>query len=76
MNSFCTSKVVTVHMMEAYGGVEVLHHPFPALTVGGGEWSATHSGHYTSGERAQSWVGPRVCVCFGDEKNLLVPARN
>jgi hypothetical protein len=49
--------------MKTYGGVDVQTHVFFTSTLVGGEWSASHPGRFTPGERAPSthliggWVG-------------------
>jgi hypothetical protein len=50
------------YVMNAYGGVDVLIHVFLTSTLVGGEWSASHSGRFTPGERARGshWVGDWV----------------
>jgi len=46
--------------------MDVKLHAFLATLLGEGEWSASHSGHFTPGEGALStprmggWVGPRA----------------
>jgi hypothetical protein len=52
------------HTMKTYRGVEVQIHIFLTLALDGGEWSASHFGHFILGERApgihwiRGWVGP------------------
>jgi hypothetical protein len=48
--------------MKAYGGVDVQHHIFLTSALAGGEWSASHPGCFTPGERAPSthWIGGRM----------------
>jgi hypothetical protein len=52
--------------MKAYWGVDVYFRLFLASALDGGEWSASHSGHFTSRERVPGthrigvWVSPRV----------------
>jgi hypothetical protein len=54
------------YAMKAYGGVDVEIHIFLTSALVGGEWSASRTGRFTSGERAPSirwiggWVDPRV----------------
>jgi hypothetical protein len=46
--------------MKAYGGVNIRIDPhFFTSAVAGGEWSASHSGRFTPGERAPGidWIG-------------------
>jgi hypothetical protein len=45
--------------MKAYGGVNVAIHIFLTSAVVGGEWSASHPGRFTPGERAYGthWIG-------------------
>jgi hypothetical protein len=51
--------------MKAYVGVDVQTHFFLTSALVGGEWSASRTGHLTTGERTPgthylgSWVGPR-----------------
>jgi len=48
------------------GGVELQHHAFLTSALDGGEWLASRSGRFTSGERTfgthwvGGWVGPRA----------------
>jgi hypothetical protein len=52
--------------MKAYEEVDVYIHIFLTSALVGGEWSASHPGHFTPGERAPvtlcigGWVGPRA----------------
>jgi hypothetical protein len=52
--------------MKAYRGVDVQIHIFLTSALVGGEWSASGTGHFTSGERIPythwigDWVGPRT----------------
>jgi hypothetical protein len=51
--------------MKTYVGVDVYIHIFLASAVAGGEWSASISGSFTTGDRAPGihwiggWVDPR-----------------
>ena len=40
------SKIAPVHASKAYMGVEVYLHPFIALALDGGQWSASYCGHF------------------------------
>jgi hypothetical protein len=45
--------------MKAYGGVDIYIHLFLTSSLAGGEWSASHPGSFTPGERAPGthWTG-------------------
>jgi hypothetical protein len=45
--------------MNAYGGVDVKYPDFLTLALVGSEWSASHSCHFTPGERVPGthWIG-------------------
>jgi hypothetical protein len=47
------------HAMKTYWGVEVYLHVFSTSALDGGEWSASHPGHFTPRERAPGthWIG-------------------
>jgi hypothetical protein len=54
--------------------------PFLTLALDGGEWSASHPGHYNPGQRTldthwiEGWVGPRVGQdTIGKRKILTLP---
>jgi hypothetical protein len=53
--------------MKAYGGVDVSIHIFLALALAGGEWSASHPGHFNTSEGAPSthWIGGCVDLRAG-----------
>jgi hypothetical protein len=53
--------------MKTYWGAEVSFHAFLTSALGGGEWSASYSGHITPMEKAPSshWIGG--CMCPGAE---------
>jgi hypothetical protein len=61
--------------MKAYVGVDV--YSFLTSALAGGEWSASHHGRFTPGERAPGphWIGdcvnPRACLDM--EKKILEP---
>jgi hypothetical protein len=63
--------------MKAYGGVDVERHIFLTSALVGVEWSASHPGRFTSGERAPSthwiggWVGPRAGLDDVEKRKLL-----
>jgi hypothetical protein len=48
--------------MKSYGGVDVEIHVFLISAPVGGEWSASHPGRFTPGERAPgtNWIGGQV----------------
>jgi hypothetical protein len=52
--------------MKTYGGVDVQIHVFLTSALVGGEWSASHPGLFTPGERApgthwiEGWMDPRA----------------
>jgi hypothetical protein len=54
--------------MNAYGGVDVQTHVFFTSALVAGEWSGSHQGRFTPGERAPGthwiggWVGPKAGV--------------
>jgi hypothetical protein len=54
--------------MKMYVGVDVYTHVFLTSALVGSEWSASHSGRFTRGERAPGthwiggWVGPRASL--------------
>jgi hypothetical protein len=64
--------------MKVYGGVDVYIHIFLTSALGGGEWSASRTGHFTPGERAPythwvgGWVYTRACL-DGVEKSKFLP---
>ena len=43
-------KVVVLHTMQAQGRVALQHHLFLTSTLGGSEWSSSHSSHFTHKE--------------------------
>jgi hypothetical protein len=54
------SQCLTKHYaMKTYGGVDVYIHIFLTSALVRGEWSASHPGRFTSGERAPRthWIG-------------------
>jgi hypothetical protein len=63
--------------MKAYGGMDVQIHIFLTSVLVGGEWSASHRGCFTPGERAPGthqigdWVSPRVGL--DDLEKILDP---
>jgi len=52
--------------MKTYWGVEVYFHAFLTWALGGGEWSGSHAGRFTIGERTPGihctggWMGSRA----------------
>jgi hypothetical protein len=63
--------------MKACGGVDVQIHIFLTSALVGGEWSASHPGRFTPGERAPSnhcrggWVDPRASLDEVQKENFL-----
>jgi hypothetical protein len=69
--------------MKAYwgsGGISPIHSLTSALD--GGEWSASHPGHFTPKERPPGihwiggWVGPRAVLDAVVKKKFPAPTRN
>jgi hypothetical protein len=64
--------------MKTYRGADVFIHVFLTLALVGGEWSASRSGRFTSGDRASGnhckggWVDPRAGL-EAVEKILALP---
>jgi len=46
----CEGKFIPVYDIKVYRGVEVQLHSFLTLALDGGEWSATHPGHFHARE--------------------------
>jgi hypothetical protein len=63
--------------MKAYGGVDVQTHVFLTSALVGGEWSASHPGRFTHGERAPGthwtggWVGPSAGLYDLEKRKFL-----
>jgi hypothetical protein len=63
--------------MKAYGGVDVYILIFLTSALDGGEWSASHPGHFTPEERAPGthciggWVGPRTGLDDVEKRKFL-----
>jgi hypothetical protein len=63
--------------MKAYGGVDVQIHIFLTSALIGGEWAASHSGRFISGEMAPGtygrggWMEPRAGL--DDTDKILDP---
>jgi hypothetical protein len=63
--------------MKVYGGLDVQIHILLALTLAGGEWSASCPYSYTPGERAYGtqwiggWVDPRVNLDDVEKRKCL-----
>jgi hypothetical protein len=51
--------ILKYHAMKTRGGVEIQLHEFLISALDGGEWSASHPGRFTPGERAPGthWIG-------------------
>jgi hypothetical protein len=68
--------------MKMYGAVEVYLHVFLASEVDGGEWSASRTGRFTTGERAPRYSldrrlgGPQSRTEHDGEKKIPAPAGN
>jgi hypothetical protein len=54
LSLYLTKQALCHYATKAYGGVDVYTHEFLTSALLGGEWSASHTGHFTSGERAPS----------------------
>jgi hypothetical protein len=66
--------------MKAYGGVDVQIYIFLTLALAGGEWSASHPGRFTPGERAPSthwidWVDPGAGLDDVENRKFLTSPR-
>jgi hypothetical protein len=63
--------------MKTYGGVDVQIHIFFTSALVIGEWSASHPGRLSAGERAPgiqwigSWVGPRAVLDVVERGKIL-----
>jgi hypothetical protein len=44
-------KLVPVHIVKCYGGVEVSLHPLLTSALHGGEWTASHAGRFIPGQK-------------------------
>jgi hypothetical protein len=74
--SLCLTKY---HAMKTIGGVEVQLHAFLTSALDGGEWSASHPGCFTPGERAPGThcigggVGSRAILDMVVKKKIPSP---
>jgi hypothetical protein len=63
--------------MKSYGGVDVYIHVFLTSALVGGEWSASHPGHFIPGERAPGthwkggWVDSRAGLDDVEKRKFL-----
>jgi hypothetical protein len=63
--------------MKAHGGVDVWYHIFLTSALVGGEWSASHPGRFTPGERDPGthwiggWVDPRAGLEDVEKRKFL-----
>jgi hypothetical protein len=63
--------------MKAEGGEDVWIHTFLTSALDGGEWTASHPGRFTPGERAPGthwiggWVGPRADLDDVEKRKFL-----
>jgi hypothetical protein len=63
--------------MKVYGGVKIQIHIVLTSALVGGEWSASRSCHFTSGERATGthwiggWVDPRASLDDVEKRKFL-----
>ena len=73
-------KVVAIHTIQVHRGSGGKLHSFLNLGTTWTEWSASHSDHFTAGERAsgihwiKSWIGPRPGLDILENKSSA-PAR-
>lgn len=79
IKSIC--KVVPVHAVRIYGGVELWLHTFLFFELDGGEWWVSCNGSFIPGERASNihwiWSCTRFIVrTLRKRENSLVPAGN
>jgi hypothetical protein len=74
---FFINCLIKHHAVKTYWGVEVLLHAFLTLAVGGGEWSASFSGHFAPGAHCMGgWVDPQSqSGRDGEEKTRHCPCR-
>jgi hypothetical protein len=67
--------------MKAEGAEDGSGHFFLTSALVGGEWSASHSGRFTTGERSLSthwiggWVDPRAGLDDVEKEKILDPTR-
>jgi hypothetical protein len=75
--SYSCAQRIKHYAMKAYGGVDIYNHIFLTSVLVGGEWSASHPGRFTPGERAPDahwtgcWVGPRAGLDDVERENFL-----
>jgi hypothetical protein len=78
---FCVLNLTKHHAMKTYWEVEVQRHAFLTSTLEGGEWTASHPGRLTPGERASGtpwvggWVGPRAGLDAVEKRKISSPRR-
>jgi hypothetical protein len=69
-----TVEFFPVQAMKATGKVEVQLHSFLTLAVDGGEWPASHFGHFAAGVHwIRGWVGARVGLDVSEKRDISCP---
>lgn len=64
--------------MKTYSKVELMAPPLLISALDGGQWSVSHSGHFTTGEEFQSinWIGglgwpQSPSGCYGEQNHIV-----